>query len=183
MFGRLQISGRLVLALFVPAFGLYILMVFVTLSHLSTLGGRLRVFDMMPSGYNSTYAVNLLESLGEEGRQYYLFKQIPLDLLYPFFFAASMFALSNWLATKFEGFTMVFRRIAFLAPVAGAFDYLENGFIVLMLTSFPQISPNLVQWASGASIAKSGLTTLFFCLLIVVVILATVSRRFRKSRE
>jgi hypothetical protein len=61
-----MISGKLVLALLLPALSIYCLMIFVTLAHLSALAGGQRVFDMMPAGYGLTYAGGLLESLGEE---------------------------------------------------------------------------------------------------------------------
>jgi hypothetical protein len=179
---RKTISGKLVLALLLPALGIYFLMIFVTLAHLSVLAGGQRVFDMMPAGYGLSYAGDLLESLGEEGRRYYLTRQIPLDFIYPPLFAASFCALSNWLTLRITRYAIFFRRIGYLPIVAGAFDYIENGLIVLMLRSYPSLSPTLVQWASGASLAKSAVTTLFFVLLLAGLLWALASTLLRRGR-
>ena len=179
---RKMISGKLVLALLLPALSIYCLMIFVTLAHLSALAGGQPVFDMMPAGYGLTYAGALLDSLGEEGRRYYLTRQIPLDLIYPILFAVSFWALSNWLALRITRYARFFRAIGYIPIVAGAFDYVENGLVVLMLRSYPSLSPTLVQWASGASLAKSAVTTLFFCLLLAVLFWTLASTLLWRGR-
>jgi hypothetical protein len=49
--------------------------------------------------------------------------------------------------------------------LGGLFDYLENIFIIRMITSFPDISTGLVQVASTFTLLKSIFTTVFFLLL------------------
>ena len=54
---------------------------------------------------------------------------------------------------------------------AGLFDYFENIFIVSILTSYPNVSEVSISLASAMTIVKSVLTTAFFVLLIIGVIL------------
>ena len=54
---------------------------------------------------------------------------------------------------------------------AGLFDYFENIFIVNILTSYPNVSEVSISLASAMTIVKSVLTTAFFVLLIIGVIL------------
>jgi hypothetical protein len=170
----------LVAALLLAALFLYCVMVFGTLAHLSELAGEKRVFDMMPTGYDVAYAELVLDNLGAEGRDYYLWRQIPLDTIYPFLFAAAFFTLSNWLAQKLSSFATALRLIAYLPVLASLFDYLENVLIVAILKGYPPASSTLVGWASWASIAKSALTTVFFSLLLIILILAGAARVMRK---
>ena len=54
--------------------------------------------------------------------------------------------------------------------VAGMFDNLENIQIVLMIYNYPDVSKAQVILSSIFTIAKSGLTTIFFLLLIFAIV-------------
>jgi hypothetical protein len=64
---------------------------------------------------------------------------------------------------------------------AGLFDYFENIFIVSILTSYPNVSEVSILFASRMTIVKSMLTTVFFVLLITVVIL-NLKKKWKRSR-
>jgi hypothetical protein len=64
--------------------------------------------------------------------------------------------------------------------LAGFFDYCENFGIVAMLLKFPDIPANLVTVTNVFSILKSGLTSIYFIILIVVII--TFGVKFFKKR-
>ena len=173
--------GRNVLLLFVATQIVYVVMVAVTLPHISSLAGGLDAFDMMPFGYDLDYASKFLTAIGTDGRSYYLTRQIPLDLLYPGLFMLSYAALWLWLQSKMREPTAWLRLGALLAVAAGACDYVENAFIATMLTGFPDLSGTTVQLASFFALVKSmGTTVYFVCLLILAA--AVVIQRLRTPK-
>ena len=76
-------SGIAVSFWMAAALSVYALMMLITLARLLEMSGGIPVFDMMPAGYDNEYALSLLTALGSDGRNYYLWRQIPLDLIYP----------------------------------------------------------------------------------------------------
>ena len=174
-------SGRLVLGLFVATQAVYLAMVLVTLPHLRGLAGGNDPFDLMPTGYDLPYAQYFLDAIGAEGRTYYLWRQIPLDLVYPALFGIGYGALWLWLVAR-AGLAPVLRFFALLAPLAGAADYLENGLIGLMLCRFPDLTSNLVSAANAATLLKSWTTIIFLFglpLPLAVIAYRWTRRRFR----
>lgn len=169
-------SGRLTLILLALAVLNYLVMVLVTIPTLQEMAGGLALFDMMPSGYDFAHATALLERLGEAGRDYYLYRQIPLDIVYPGLFALSFFTATNWLAGRWDRAAGILRVLAFLPIVAALADYLENFLIVRMIGSYSALSEGLVAAASGASVAKAVSTTVFFVAFLIMLILWGLSR-------
>ena len=51
--------------------------------------------------------------------------------------------------------------------LAGMFDYVENVFIIKMISLFPDLQVTTVKIASTFTILKSSFTMFFFALLIV----------------
>lgn len=177
-------SGAAVSYWMAAALSIYALMMLITLARLLEMSGGSPVFDMMPAGYDSQYALDLLTDLGSDGRNYYLWRQIPLDLIYPALFGISFFLLANWMADKLPAFQRILRLAAMIALAAGVFDYIENIFIILMIRNYPDLSELLVNVASVATLSKSGLTMIYFTV-IVAVLLAKFGQfiyRFRSSK-
>ena len=81
--------GRLAIVFGVLAAVVYSIIVTVTLTRLEAISG-LSPFDMRPLGYDTEQAMVLLEALGEEGRAYYLNRQIILDTFYPALLALAL---------------------------------------------------------------------------------------------
>lgn len=163
-------SGRLVLAIFLPALAVYLAMVLLTLPHLRALAGGLAPFDLLPGGYDAAYAMRFLDAIGAEGRAYYLGRQIPLDLMYPALFAISFSLLWLWLLARAGRVPAGLPLIAWLPVLAGLADYAENGLVTFMLIRFPEISAGLVTTASAMTMAKSATTTVYFCALAVLLV-------------
>ncbi|OUS08988.1 hypothetical protein A9Q96_01235 [Rhodobacterales bacterium 52_120_T64] len=175
-------SGFAVSLWMAAALSVYAVMLLITLASLLEMSGDIPVFDMMPVGYDAEYALRLLTTLGSDGRDYYLWRQIPLDLVYPALFGVSFFLLATWLAGTLPAFQRILRWSAFVALAAGAFDYIENILIILLLRNYPDLSDVLVQSASIATLSKSGLTMIYFTVLIVVLVVKIVQFTF-KSRS
>ena len=145
---------------------IYVLMIGVTLAHIEAVSGQVP-FDMRPFGYSSAEAARLLESLGVEGRAYYLSHQIALDSLYPATLALTLSAAVCWFGQSLPNRKLVRFGIA-LSVGSALFDYVENLGIAAMIWSWPEVSTALVYAASTATIVKSALTTLAVLLALLI---------------
>ena len=162
--------GKTVLLLFIITNLIYASMLMYSLPLVSSYAPELVLFDMSPMGYSYIQAIELLTSLGIEGRNAYLSVQLPLDFIYPGMFSVSYALLITWMLKQYLPKDSKLFFIAFVPFLAGGFDYLENISIIVMLDSFPDISENLVSSASAFTIVKSGATSVFFVLLILAFI-------------
>jgi hypothetical protein len=158
-------SGRTVSILFILTMAIYFLMLLYSIPMVKSFAPNTALFDLSPSGYSYQHAMSLLEELGNEGRQIYLSRQLPLDFIYPGLFAISYTLLLIWLFSKSVKDTSNIFYLAFIPALGGLFDYLENIYIIRMINSFPYISPGLVQVASFFTLLKSIFATVFFLLL------------------
>ncbi|NRB41484.1 MAG: hypothetical protein HRU20_23935 [Pseudomonadales bacterium] len=162
--------GKTVILLFIITNLIYASMLMYSLPLVSSYAPELVLFDMSPMGYSYIQAIELLTSLGVDGRNAYLSVQLPLDFIYPGMFSVSYALLITWMLKQYLPKDSKLFFIAFVPFLAGGFDYLENISIIAMLVSFPDISENLVSSASVFTIVKSGATTIFFVLLILAFI-------------
>ena len=169
--------GLLAAVFGLAATGVYLVMIGVTLDHIQSLSG-LRPFDMRPGGYSSEQAIALLDALGIEGRQYYLTRQIPLDLAYPALMALTLVSILKLLELQ-DANRVLTRAGVWLSVGAATADYLENAGICAMILSWPEPSTTLIQAASVASIAKAILTT----LAVMTVTIGLIFWVYRKMRS
>lgn len=169
-------SGKLVLILFVLTNVVYATIQGYSIPLVLSFSPESILFDMSPTGYGYAEAIELLESLGPEGRNAYLSVQIPIDLVYPAMFGISYALMITWILK--QGLPKHSRAhfLAFIPVLAGLFDYLENASIVAMLYAFPDVSENLVQVASSFTLAKSVLTSLFFLFLLISLVYLAIWR-------
>ena len=163
-------SGRNVLIFFIPSLAVYLLMLFYTIPGVESYASEMKILDMSPSGYSYDYAVELLSTLGDDGRKEYLSRQLPLDFIYPALFSISSFLMLAWLFLKRNDKGSRIFYLCFVPIFAGIFDYLENIQIVLMIQDYPDITKTQVALSSAFTMGKSGLTTLFFFLLLFAII-------------
>jgi hypothetical protein len=164
-------TGKVVLALIIPAITVYFIMLLYTIPQVSAYAPGINLFDLSPTGYSFEYAIKLLDTLGSDGRDLYLYRQLPLDFIYPGLFAVSCNLLLSWLFLKTQQTNSKLFYFCYIPVAAGLFDYLENIFIVSILTSYPNVSEVSISLASAMTITKSVLTTIFFVLLVLGVIL------------
>lgn len=174
-------QGRIVLFSLISSLAIYLVMVLITLPHLQQLAGELKPFDLLPQGYDAAYAMSFLEAIKDAGRSYYLYRQIPLDLIYPALFAFTFAIMWLWLLSKSNDVPAAWRWGALLPMLAGISDYIENGLIIAMLYSYPEISEFLVSAASFSTIFKSITTSIYFIALLLLVFVIGV-RRYRVYR-
>jgi hypothetical protein len=166
--------GRAAVGLGLVGAGLYLAMTGITLAHVEAVSGH-APFDMRPFGYGPAEAAELLGALGDEGRAYYLGRQIPLDTLYPTILALTLIAATAWARHGVAGARQT-RVVAVLALAAATFDYAENLGIVAMILGWPDLPHGLVHAASAATVAKSAATTAAASLLLLALACRAVSR-------
>jgi len=169
-------TGNTVLGFLIAATSIYLIMLLHTIPQVMQYAPEMKLFDMSPTGYSFSYAVDLLNALGVEGRGAYLYQQLPVDFIYPGLFAVSCCLLLTWLFSKsINGNSKMF-YLCLVPVLAGFFDYFENICIVNMLISYPDITDNHVFISSGFTVLKSGLTMVFFVILMLGFVLLLKSR-------
>ncbi len=163
-------NGKNVLILFIITNIVYVFMLTVTIHKVTELAGGLKIPDMMPSGYDAGYIKTLFAALGENGRNVYLYNQIPVDMIYPFFFGIGYCLLFVYLLKKLNRENSLFFYICFLPLIAAICDYIENIGIIKMLFEYPSVSSATVEITNTFSMVKSSTTTIFFVALVIELI-------------
>ncbi len=160
-------TGKKVLLFVIISGIIYALMALVTVPNLLAHSNGWKILDMMSKGYDFEYVKDLFEKLGVEGRNAYLYQQIPLDLIFPLLYGPGSFLLMVYLFKKIDVKNAKVYYLC-LVPVVGAvFDYFENFGTIRLLNNYPDISSSFVQMNSFFTILKSGFITLFFIILII----------------
>lgn len=174
-------SGKKVLGLFILTNVVYVFMLTVTIPKTMEFSNGMRLLDMMPMGYDLAYVSELLNSLGEIGRDTYLTNQLPVDLFYPFLFGLTYCLILAYFLKKLDKLNRPFSYLCPLPVIAGVADYFENFGIITMLTSYPELNELTVKTTSSFSLIKSISTSAFFIVLIVILIILGI--KFMKKNK
>jgi len=174
-------GGKKVLVFFLLSTLVYVIMLAITIPRLMSFSGGMKILDMMPTGYDAAYVNQLFSKLGESGRQAYLFGQIPFDLVYPALYGIGFCLLLAWFLKKLGKLQEFLIYLCLLPVIAGFFDYCENIGIIAMLRAFPEIPTNLISVTNVFSILKSSLTSIYFVVLIIVIITFGVKTLSKKQ--
>ncbi|MFD2248297.1 hypothetical protein [Pontibacter ruber] len=178
-----NLQGKKILLLFVVTMSVYLVMIFITIPWLVTYSKGLSTLDMLPTGYDHKYALSLFQALGEEGRDYYLSRQLPLDFFYPGLFAVTYALLFAYLLRKLDKQDSKWFVIAYLPILSGVADYLENIGIINMLLTFPDISATVIELTNYCSIVKSFSTSIYFVALLVLLGIFGYSKLTRRATQ
>ncbi|MEN7551463.1 hypothetical protein AAG747_26335 [Rapidithrix thailandica] len=179
-FLKKQLKGKRVAIYFLLTNLVYALILTVTIPYVMRFSKGMKLFDLMPTGYDLSYTHKLLSTLGEPGREAYLNYQIPLDMVYPFLFGFSYSLLLAYILQKLGRFKRPFVFLCLVPIFAGLFDYFENLGIVTLLNAYPKLSNFLVQITSFATLIKSGLTTAYFLILLMVLVMLLMHKLIQK---
>lgn len=172
-------SGKKVLFLFVLTNLVYILMLTVTIPRVMGYANGMKLLDMMPLGYDLDYVNALFNNLGPQGRDAYLYNQLPVDMLYPALFGISNCLLLSYFLKKLNKFDTRLFYLCLLPLFTGLVDYMENIGIINLLINYPSLTSGMVTTTACFSLLKSGGTTLYFMILSVTLILLGI-KTFRK---
>ena len=109
--------------LFIITTSVYAYLMLVTVPALKAMAGGMDILDVPPF-YDATYIQELLRRLGEEGRHFYLYRQIPVDMIYPGLFAITYYQLIRFFLEKLSQRKLLF--LSYFPIIGGISDYLEN---------------------------------------------------------
>jgi hypothetical protein len=122
------------------------------------------------SSYSPEKAYQLMESYGEEGRQYYLLIELTLDALYPILSALFFSTLTIYLFHRVFALESFWQKLPLLGPIVMVVDYLENMSVVALLLNYPTRLDLLAQAANVFTITKFALSGLEMILILVGVV-------------
>ncbi len=165
-----NLQGKRILILFLITNAVYAIMLLISIPHVMSFAKGMKLLDMMPTGYSPEYVSDLFNSLGEAGRDAYLYNQLPWDMVYPFLFGIANCLLMAWVLNKLGKLNGGWYYLCLIPLFSGIFDYGENLGIISMLVTYPGYSMLQVKVTSVFSVLKSFSTTLFFTTLIVCLI-------------
>ena len=177
-----NIQGKKVLLLFLVTNIVYATMLLVTIPRVMDFVHGMNLLDMMPMGYNLEYVHSLFQAQGSEGRKAYLYQQIPLDMIYPFFFGISYCLVLAYFLDKLNRLKSPFVYLCLLPLIAGVADYLENFGVIALLNNYPEISNRMVTMTSIFSLIKSVCTTIYFFILTTSLVAVGI-RILRKKKR
>ncbi len=165
--------------LFVLTNLVYVVMLTITIPMVMDFANGMNLLDMMPMGYDLEYVDSLFHALGPEGRNAYLYSQVPLDMVYPFLFGISYCLVLAYFLNKLNKLKSPFVYLCLLPFIVGIADYFENFGILALLSDYPEISNSSVTITSSFTFLKSIGTTLYFMILIgfLVLLLIKTSRK------
>lgn len=167
-------TGKTVLSLFILTNLVYAFMLFITIPKVMEFADGMKLLDMMPGGYDIEYVNTLLNTLGNKGRQVYLYNQIPADMFYPGLFGITYCLLFVYFLKKVRHQKSSFFYFCFLPIFAGIADYIENIGIITLLKEYPDYSEETVAITNTFSLFKSTTTTFYFFALVVLLIILLI---------
>lgn len=175
-------TGRNIFILFILTGVIYFLMIFYTIPIVMSYANGMEILDLIPTGYTSEYAKLLFDSLGTDGRSAYLYKQIPLDMVYPLLFIITFSLLLRYIFKKSFHHESKMHFFIFIPLLAGIFDYCENIGIITMLGIYPIFSDFILNVTNTFTILKSFFTSLFFMFFFIGIV-ALIIKRFTKLKD
>ena len=149
-------------------------MLMVTIPNTMAFSNGMKLLDMMPTGYDFNYVNKLFSALGDYGRETYLTRQIPVDMLYPLLFGISYCLVMAYFLKKLNKLNTSLIYLCFLPIIAGIADYIENIGFIIMLNNYPDFTQTTVKVTSIFSVIKSISTSVFFITLVIILILICI---------
>lgn len=167
-----NLNGKLILILFLITNGVYSIMVFITGPILMKFAHGAKIMDLN-FGYSPEYVNALLSLLGQEGRDFYLFRQIPVDMVYPFLSAITYCLIIAYFLNKLGKLNGPQFYLTLLPLLGGLFDYLENMGTIFILNNYPTNPDSLTRAASFFTQLKFifGIAN-FSCIIILLLVFA-----------
>lgn len=132
----------------------------------------IRAFDMNSLGYSFEQAKTFVSLLSEEGMKTYLFRQLPLDFIYPIAYTV-FFSLSILKLRGDKKWLVVFPLLLMIS------DYIENIITIVMLRT--DFSSSVAAAGSCVTTIKSVLMYITIILVLVLFVLWLIKRRKEKE--
>ncbi len=157
----------------------------IGMAELSRITNGGKILDMEKTGYSVEKAYDILTQLGEIGRNFYLTKIIPLDIIFPI---SMMMMNFSWLSLFLKKCTKkgnLLRYLAILPLIDMTLDWTENACFFMMLKNFPQRLESLCKFSSivtQVKFASVGIIFLADFILIASVIFIKMRNRKQVSK-
>jgi flagellar biogenesis protein FliO len=175
-------SGKLVFVLIILTGVVYSLMLFITIPEVHKYSNGLKILDLMPLGYQFEDVGLLFKNLGVEGRNAYLYYQLPVDFLFLLLYSTCFCAVFCYLIKKLGKQNSRLIYISLLPLVLGLSDLAENTGILILLRRYPEIHKTTVFISNTFSILKSVTMVFTFLALLFVLISVFVSFFLKKQK-
>ncbi len=159
---------------------LFLYMYLVPIAALEEFLNGLKILDEKGSGYDVTYVKNLFATLGQEGRDLYLYKQIPVDLIFPWLYVPTLCLLMAWLLKKVNLLDRSWFYLCTLPIIGGIFDLLENLNVAYLLIHEQPLTSGRVALASWCTQLKWLFLTLAG-LAILMLLFVWMVRLYRRA--
>jgi len=176
-----NINGKKVLLLFLLTNFVYCIMLLITIPAVMSFSSGMKLLDMMPMGYYHAYVNTLFTTLGKEGRDAYLFRQLPVDMIYPFLFGISSCLVLAYFLNQIGKLNGPLFYICFIPFFSGLLDYGENIGIITMLKTYPENIKLYSQITNIFTMLKSSCTITYFILLLILLIVFGKNKLFGKN--
>lgn len=144
----------------------YGLMWFHTLPKLHHASGGLPILDLRPTGYDLSEVQTLLLTLGNEGMDFYLQRQLPLDFLFLILYGISFTLLLGYFLRKLHYLDGPGFYVVLLPAFVALADLAENIGIRALLRTFPDFSAAFVERISLLSQIKSTASTVLILMML-----------------
>lgn len=137
------------------------------------VSGGVGVLDLEPT-YSVEKAYEMLDMMGEVGRQFYLFRIIPQDFIFPLAYGIAFSLIILYLIHKIMPKNEPALGIAYIPLTAMIFDFLENICVINILIQYPKQLAGVVQISNLFTVIKSSLLgftilTIILCVFILLV--------------
>jgi len=148
---------------------------------LAELGGGSGMLDL-EYGYTVEKAYGMMEDYGTEGRQFYLWRILPLDTFVfgPVYLLCFLSLIRFFLQRRSAGKRLT-RALCALPWLTLLFDYAENSSLFTMMYRFPRELTGLCAFSSCMTILKYVFT--LSCVLVILALCGMNIVRRRKKRQ
>ena len=133
---------------------------------LVSYAGEMKILDVMIMGYNIDYVNVFFKTLGEKGRDIYLYEQLAIDMIYPLGYGGFLCLSLAWILKKKKiNLTSIGLAICILPLIVIFLDFIENISNAILLLKYPKISSYQVTFSCIMTYLK------YFFLVVSVLTL------------
>ena len=141
------------------------------------------VFDLQPFGYSVSVAESIINKIDDQTADLYIFPQLTLlDLFYPVLLALFLSSLLFRLSSLTESKSRMTSILLIIPYIAMLFDYVENVFILLMISKSIDPTEIIVLLSSTSTILKGVFTSMTWIAILVYAVKWFRDRKSRKNR-
>ncbi len=172
-------TGRKVLILFILTTIVHGTMLLFTMPEAKAFSEGLELLDLKLNGYNLEYVHELFSTLGIQGRDLYLYLQIPVDMFYPGMFALTYCLIMGYFLKRTNKFDTPSFYLCYLPIIGGLTDYVENFGFISMLKTYPDITESTVRFFNTFSMIK--MVTVSISLIMIALLIMILALRTREK--